>query len=153
MEFFGRRHFGKRRLEGRPTTGSLAPGFPQLDQMSPLVATRAETGEELIDPNCGTVASLRHLFFFLVHKTAAPHYCPWFLGINRLAARCLFASISAGSAHRLRQRCAIAIVLQMRRCGHRGDHLKWIAEIPQCWRTPCVCNKRAAKNRFRFYRW
>ena len=36
----------------------------------------------------------------------------------------------------------------MRARRHRGDHLKWLAESPQCRRTPCVCNKRTAKTYF-----
>jgi hypothetical protein len=148
MEFFGRRHLGKGCFEARPATGSVTPGLGQLDQVSPLVAARTETGEKLIDPNGGSVASLRHLIFFLARETTSPHHCPWFLNIIRLAARRRFASISAGWAHCRRQPCAKTIVLQMRARGHRGDHLKWLAESPQCWRAPCVCNKRTGKTHF-----
>jgi len=36
----------------------------------------------------------------------------------------------------------------MRARGHRGDHLKWLAESPQGWRTPCVCNKPTGQKPF-----
>src|SRR5262245_17431122 len=63
MKLFGRRHCSKRRLEGGATAGSTTPGLGQIDHVSPLVAAGTEAGEELIDPDGGTVASLRHWFF------------------------------------------------------------------------------------------
>jgi len=62
MKFLGRRHLGKRRLDLSAAARAIAPGFGHFSQISPLIAAGSQAREELIDPNCATVAALGHYF-------------------------------------------------------------------------------------------
>src|SRR5690242_2780689 len=70
VEGFGSRQFGQSRLEARAATAAFRPSLGQLDQHSPLVATRAKARKKLIDANLRTSVSLGHFLLFLMDATA-----------------------------------------------------------------------------------